>query len=241
MSDPQYRTNERTNVWQGAAAAVDAGLRAYMLRVYNLMALAVGVTGIAAYYIASSPALLSAVWNAKWILFIALLGMGFLAPKLILTKSKNAAHITFWSYAILWGMLIAPMISVSLQANVARAFFITSSIFAALSFYGYTTKRDLAPLGKFLFMASIGLIVALLVNMFLLKSGAFDLFISFAVVLIFSIMTAYETQAIKDSYDPNDSSSTANSKAIFGAFILYGSFITIFIYVLHILSMFSSR
>ena len=236
MSDPQYQSN----VWQGAAAKVDAGLRAYMLRVYNLMALAVGVTGLAAYYVASNPALLNAVWGAKWILFIALLGLGWFAPKIILTKSSSAAHMTFWSYATLWGLLIAPMIAVSLQANVARAFFITSSVFAALSFYGYTTKRDLAPLGKFLFMASIGLLVALLVNLFLLKSGTFDLLLSFGIVLVFSIMTAYETQKVKDSYDPSDSSGATKSKAIFGAFILYGSFITLFIWILHILNIFSS-
>ena len=236
MSDPQYQSN----VWQGAAAKVDAGLRAYMLRVYNLMALAVGVTGLAAYYVASSPTLLNAVWNAKWVFFIAVLGLGWFAPKLILTKSNKAAHLTFWSYAALWGLLIAPMIAFSLQANVARAFFITSSVFAALSFYGYITKRDLAPLGKFLFMATIGLLVAVLVNVFLLKSGSFDLWLSFGIVLVFSIMTAYQTQQVKDSYDPDDSSGVTKSKAIFGAFILYGTFITLFIWILHILNIFSS-
>ena len=236
MSDPQTRSN----VWRGAAASVDAGLRAYMLSVYNLMALAIGFTGVVCYYVASNEVLMRAIFGTplKWVVFAGVLGLGWMAPGLILKKSLATAHIVFWSYAALLALLITPMIYVSTQADVARAFFITSAIFASLSFYGYTTKRDLAPWGKFLFMASLGLFLAIIVNVFFIKSSPLDLFLSIGMVLIVSAMTAYQTQTVKDSYDPSDSPKVARAKAILGALGLYATFVTIFFYVLRILSFF---
>ncbi len=233
MSDPQTRQN----VWQGTAASVDAGLRAYMLSVYNLMALAIGFTGVVCYYVASNEALMFAIFGSalKWVVFIGVLGLGWMAPKLILTKSLGTAHLVFWSYAAGLALLITPLIYASTNADVARAFFITSTIFASLSFYGYTTKRDLAPWGKFLFMASIGLFLAILVNVFFIKSTPIDLFLSVGMVLIVSAMTAYQTQMVKDTYDPSDSPKVSRAKAILGALGLYATFVTIFFYVLRII------
>ncbi len=214
---------------------IDEGLRQYMLRVYNLMSLAIGLTGLVAYFVASSPALLQLVAHGplKWVLFLTILGLGFMAPKLILGGSSQTAQLAFWVYAIAWGALIAPMIYAYTGASIARAFFITAATFAGMSFYGYTTKRDLAPMGRFLVMAVIGIFVALIINLFLQSSG-FDLLLSLIVVLVFSAMTAYETQQIKESYYAGDHASTQNSKAIFGAFLLYGSFVTLFIWILHL-------
>ncbi len=233
MPEPQTRSN----VWQSTAASVDAGLRAYMLSVYNLMALAVGFTGVVCYYVASNEALLFAVAGSPmiWVVFIGTLGLGWMAPKLILTKSLSTAHLVFWSYAAMLALLISPMIYVNTQADVARAFFITSGIFASLSFYGYTTKRDLAPWGKFLFMAVIGLFLVLIVNAFFIKSTPLDLLLSVGMVLVMSAMTAYKTQMVKDSYDPSDNPKAARAKAILGALLLYSAFVTIFIYVLRIM------
>ena len=214
---------------------IDEGLRQYMLRVYNLMAMAIGVTGLVAYFVAANPALMQtiALGPMKWVLFIVIIGLGFMAPRLILGGSSGTAQVAFWAYAICWGALIAPMIYAYTGASVARAFFITSATFAGMSFYGYTTKRDLAPMGRFLAMAVIGIFVAMIVNFFFQSSG-FQILLSIGVVLVFSAMTAYETQQIKESYYAGDSAGTQNAKAIFGAFILYGTFVTLFIHILHL-------
>ena len=214
---------------------IDEGLRQYMLRVYNLMAMGIGVTGLVAYFIASNPVLMQniALGPMKWVLFAVILGLGFMAPRLILGGSPATAQAAFWIYAIAWGALIAPMLFAYTGASVARAFFITSATFAGMSFYGYTTKRDLAPMGRFLAMATIGILVAIVANIFI-KSSGFDFLLSIVVVLVFAGMTAYETQQIKESYYSGDSATSQNAKAIFGAFLLYGSFVTLFIWILHL-------
>ena len=113
-------------------------------------------------------------------------------------------------------------------------FFITTAAFAGLSLYGYTTKRDLAPMGAFLVMATIGILVALLVNVFFLQSAMFHLVLSIIVVLVFAAMTAYDTQSIKNMYYGGDSEGVVTRKAIFGALKLYGDFVVMFIYLLQI-------
>ena len=194
---------------------IDEGLRKYMLRVYNLMALGVGVTGVVALFVASNPALLYAIAQGplKWILFIAILGLGFMAPKLILGGSSTTAYAAFWIYAAAWGALIAPMVFAYTGESIARAFFISAATFAGMSFYGYTTKRDLSPMGRFLAMATIGILIAVVANFFIQSSG-FDFILSLIIVLVFSALTAYETQQIKESYYAGDNHATQNSKAI---------------------------
>ena len=242
--DPRYRTA----TVEGRAidrAQVDEGLRSYMLRVYNYMALGVGVTGLVTMFMANNPQLMQTVAGGVgfWLLFIGILGLGFMAPRLMMTKSIGVAHLCYWTYAVLWGALIAPMIYVFLaqgtsgQMDVARAFFITAGMFAGMSLYGYTTKRDLSPMGRFLMMATIGILIAVLVNAFLIQSAGFHFILSFIVVLVFAALTAFETQAIKESYYAGDTGDVMTRKAIFGAFILYGSFVTMFIWVLNIIGM----
>lgn len=238
VSDPKFTlsTQAATAAHAGADADIDVGLRNYMLKVYNYMALGVALTGILAMLVASdvNAMYVVAAGPLKFILFFGILGLGWVAPRLILSGSSVSAQACFWGYAALWGLLMAPMFYMYTQESIARVFFITSAAFAGLSLYGYTTKRDLAPMGKFLMMSTIGILVALLVNMFIFESSGLQLILSIVVVLVFAGLTAYETQAIKNSYLEADGTEVTERKAIFGAFLLYGSFVTMFIWLLHL-------
>lgn len=222
---------------------IDEGLRAYMLKVYNLMALGVAVTAIVTLFTASNPALMSAIalGPMKWVLFAGVLGLGFFAPRAIFSGSMTMAHAAYWAYAVMWGLLISPMIALYMHIDggkmVGQAFFITAATFGAMSLYGYTTKKDLSGFGTFFFMASIGLIIAIVVNAIFIQSGLMSLITSGIVVLVFSGVTAYETQMIKEMYASRDGQEGTSRKAIFGAFALYGSFVTLFIHILNILGM----
>lgn len=221
---------------QATYAEVDVGLRKYMLGVYNYMALGVAFTGIIALAVAMNPAIMQAVALGpfKWVLFGGIILTGFVAPRVITTGNMALAHGMFWIYAAAWGALLAPMFWIYTEASMVRVFFITAGAFAGLSLYGYTTKRDLAPIGAFLAMATIGILIALLVNMFLLQSSGFHLILSIVVVLVFAGLTAYETQMIKNWYAETDSGEMQKRKSIFGAFLLYGSFVTLFIWLLQL-------
>ncbi len=238
MNEPRSQFG-RPTATTASGAAVDQGLRQYMLGVYNYMALAVAATGVVSLLIAGNPALVMQIAGTpiKWVLFAGILGMGFFAPRVIFSGSPVAAHGMFWIYAALWGALIAPMLYSFQQADAAReiyrAFFITASVFGGMSLFGYTTKKDLSGWGSFLFMATLGLLVAIIVNALIFQSGLGSLITSSLVVLVFSAVTAYETQMIKNLYREGEAS---NSRAaIFGAFALYGSFVTLFIHILNIL------
>jgi len=238
MNDPHRQfggaaASSRTGV------AIDEGLRQYMLGVYNYMALAVAGTGLLSMMMASNDALMYQIMTTplKWVGFAGILGLGWFAPKIMMNGSKVAAHGMFWGYAALWGVMIAPMLYMFQQAGAAqdiyRAFFITSSVFGAVSLYGYTTKRDLSGWASFLMMATVGLLIAIIVNAIIFKSGMMSLLTSSAVVLVFSAVTAYETQAIKSWY--REGSAMNERASIFGAFMLYGSFVTLFVHILNIL------
>ncbi|WOI53066.1 Bax inhibitor-1/YccA family protein [Parvularcula sp. LCG005] len=229
----------RRNSTTDAGAVIDAGLREYMLGVYNYMAMGIAATALVAMFFVTNPAALEFAMGLRFIPFIALLAIGFFAPKMIFNGSPAMAHGVYWVYVALWGVLIGPMVAAYVGAGMAtevyKAFFITSTIFAAMSLYGYTTKKDLAPMGKFLFMASVGLLVAIVVNVFL-GSPLMSFITSGLVVLVFSAMTAYETQMIKNLYVAG--AGEQNKRAsIFGAFALYGTFVTLFIHILNLLGM----
>jgi hypothetical protein len=224
---------------QAEAAGVDVGLRSYMLRIYNYMSLGVAFTGALAMIVAMNPAMVQAISGGLiWVLFIGILGLGFFAPRLMMTKSVGVAQACFWAYAGLWGALLGPMFYVYAQSDpmiLVRAFLITAATFAGMSLLGYTTKKDMSGWGSFFFMATIGVLIAMLVNVFFIQSTMFELVLSIGVVLLFSAMTAYETQQIKNMYSAGDLGEVQSRKAIFGAFILYGSFVTMFIWILNIL------
>lgn len=235
--DPRTATVQGRTV--DRATDIDAGLRAYMLRVYNYMALGVAGTGGLVLFIAGSPELLQQVYAVKWLLFFGILGMGWFSPKILTMQSTVAAQAYFWVYCALWGLMIAPFVASFLgtqqgMMDVARAFFITSGMFAGASLYGYTTKRDLSVFGRFFMMATIGLIIAMLVNYFFVQSTMFSFGISALVVLVFAGITAWETQGIKQMY--YDAPGEVITKmAVFGALQLYGSFVVMFVHILSLI------
>jgi hypothetical protein len=221
---------------QAEAAAVDVGLRAYMLRVYNYMCVALALTGAVAFYVSTNETLLYAIYGTPlmWVVFLAPLGMVFFLSARINRMSAAAAQTTFWIFAALVGLSLASIFIVYTGASVTRVFFITAGAFAGLSLVGYTTKRDLSGMRTFLFMGVIGLIIAMVVNMFLASSGL-QLLISVAGVLIFAGLTAYDTQQIKLMYYEADSGEVATKKSIMGALKLYLDFLNMFIFLMHIL------
>lgn len=246
--------NEKSvRVGSAPAYAVDAGLRAYMLQVYNYMALGVALTGFAALLTAnlattSEPnafrvatdlyltPLGQALYTSplQWVVMLAPLAFVFFLGFKVRTMSVSAAQIAFWSFAAIMGISISSILLVYTGASVARVFFISAAAFGALSLWGYTTKKDLSGWGSFLFIGVIGLILASLVNLFWPAPG-----LSFAIsiigVLIFAGLTAYDTQRIKEMYDPAMDGSVAAKTAIMGALALYLDFINMFLFLLRLM------
>ncbi|MBI1365659.1 MAG: BAX inhibitor (BI)-1/YccA family protein [Alphaproteobacteria bacterium] len=220
-------------------AVIDEGLRRYMLGVYNYMALAVAVTGLVSFAVASNPAIVAAIASGPllWVVFFAVLGIGLFAPRVIFSGSKTAAQGLFWLYAVAWGVLIAPMLYAfriaGAEIDIYRAFFITAAVFGSLSLFGYTTKRDLSGMSGFLVMATVGLLIAIIGNAIFFHSTMASLVTSCLVVLVFSGVTAWETQMVKSMYVEGGAMNERAS--IFGAFALYGAFVTLFVHILNIL------
>ncbi len=216
-------------------AVIDEGLRAYMLRVYNYMASGLALTGIVAFMVANTPFLMNAIFGTPllWVVMLAPLGLVFFMSARIQSMSAGAAQATFWVFAVLMGMSLASIFIVYTGASIARVFFITASVFGAMSIYGYTTKRDLTGWGSFLFMGLIGIIIASIVNWFL-ASSALDFAISVIGVLVFVGLTAYDTQNIKSMYVASDGTAVVTKKAIMGALRLYLDFINLFLMLLRL-------
>ncbi len=236
-------------------AAIDEGLRAYMLKVYNLMALGLVITGVAAVGMimlttTNDPAaavatlgngkmltaLGAAVYGSplRWVIMLAPLALVFFLSFRVHTMSVSAAQTTFWVYAALVGISLSSIFLIFTSQSIVQTFFVTAAAFGALSLYGYTTKRDLTAMGSFLIMGVFGLIIAMLVNIFL-QSSALQFAISAIGVLIFSGLTAYDTQKIKEMYWEGDDVLVAGRKAIMGALTLYLDFINLFTFLLQFL------
>jgi FtsH-binding integral membrane protein len=237
----------RSSVIQGrtvADAAIDEGLRSYMLRVYNYMTTGLALTGIVAYLVSSTPALLQ--------LFYAQNSLGQVQPTIlayvamfsplafvlvlsfgIQRMRASTAQLVFWLFAGVMGLSMSHIFLTFTGASIARVFFISAATFAAMSLYGYTTKRDLSGLGSFLMMGLVGVILASIVNM-LIGSTVMQFAISVIGVLVFVGLTAYDTQKIKEMYNELDGSEVAGKKAIMGALRLYLDFINMFMLLLHL-------
>ncbi len=235
--DPRTATVQGRTV--DRAADIDAGLRSYMLRVYNYMALGVAGTGALVLFIASSQELLQLTFGIRWFLFFGILGMGWFSTKILTMQSTVAAQAYYWVYCALWGAMITPFVAQFLgtqqgMMDVARAFFITAGMFGGASLFGYTTKRDLSAFGRFFVLATIGLLIAMLVNVFFVQSTMMSFGISALVVLVFAGITAWETQDIKEMYyeAPGE---VITRMAVFGALRLYGSFIVMFVHILNLI------
>ncbi len=235
-------------------ASIDEGLRSYMLRVYNYMAIGLALTGIAALAFAvmattADPSAAAAQMpNGKmltefgvtlytsplrWLVMLAPLGLVFFLSFRIHTMSVSAAQATFWTYAVLVGVSLSSIFIIYTPESVTQVFFITAASFLGLSLFGYTTKKDLTGWGSFLFMGLIGIVLASVVNIFL-GSSMLQFVISVIGVLVFAGLTAYDTQQIKSMYDINDDGTAAGRKSIMGALRLYLDFINLFIMLLQL-------
>ena len=243
MAEPRNYQVRGHQVGTQAGAAIDEGLRSYMLRVYNLMAMALAITGVAAYATftaAVSDGQLTAfgqwlfVSPLKWVVFLAPLALVFFLSFRIASMSVAAAQTTFWIYSGLVGLSLGSIFLVFTSQSIVQTFFITAAAFGALSLWGYTTKRDLSAWGSFLFMGLIGVIIGIVVNIFL-ASSALQFAISAAGVLIFAGLTAYDTQQIKEMYYEGDGEAVAGRKAIMGALRLYLDFLNLFLFLLQFL------
>ncbi|MBY4608859.1 Bax inhibitor-1/YccA family protein [Rhizobium sp. 9T] len=219
---------------------IDQGLRTYMLKVYNLMALGLAITGVAAYLsfqFAFANGEITAFGQAiylsplKWVVILAPLALVFFLSFRIHSMTVSAAQTTFAIYAALVGLSLSSIFLIYTGQSVVQTFFVTAASFGALSLYGYTTKRDLSAIGSFLIMGLFGLIIASLVNVFL-ASSAMQFAISVIGVLIFAGLTAYDTQRIKELYYEADDVAVAGRKAIMGALTLYLDFINLFMFLL---------
>ena len=218
-----------------AQVGIDVGLRDYMLRVYNYMASGLGLTGIVAYVAAYSGFYASIAHTPLiWLVILAPLGLVMLMTYGAQRMQASTMQLVFWLYSGLMGLSLAMVFLVFTGESVARVFFITAGTFAATSLYGYTTRRDLSQFGSFLFMGLIGIIIASLVNMFI-GSTALQFAISVIGVLVFTGLTAYDTQQIKEMYYEGDGSEIAGKKAIMGALRLYLDFINLFMMLMQLL------
>lgn len=229
---------------QTRAVEMDAGLRAYMLKIYNYMASGLALTGIIALFTANSEAMLSMLYHVNENGQVGPSGLGWLvmfAPLafiLVLNFGLNRLSVPalqgiFWAFAAVMGLSLSSIFLTFTGESIARTFFITAGTFGAMSLYGYTTKRDLSGMGSFLMMGLIGLILASVVNIFL-HSTALQFAVSALGVLIFVGLTAYDTQRLKAMYYQVSGYGDAMAKAtIMGAVSLYLDFINLFMYLLH--------
>ena len=232
--------------------AIDEGLRAHMLRVYNYMLMGLALTGVFALgtfnlsfsdaptaYALGNGLYLTDIGYAlfgsplRWVIMLAPLGMVFFLSFRVQKMSVSAAQMTFWAFAALLGVSLSSIFAVYTATSITQVFFISAATFGAMSLWGYTTKRDLTQMSSFLMMGLIGVIIAMVVNIFL-ASSALAFAISVIGVLIFVGLTAYDTQKIKEMYSVSDDGTVAGRKAIMGALALYLDFINIFLFLLQL-------
>jgi uncharacterized protein len=246
--DRNYAT-ARTG-YRADQVAIDAGLRAYMIRVYNYMAAGVALTGLVAWftYSAAGGDAIQIVGNQitgltpfghavfgplMWVFFLAPLGLVFILSFGINRLQPGTALMLFFVYAGLLGLSLASIFLAFTGHSITQVFFISAATFGAMSLWGYTTKRDLTGVGSFMFMGLIGIVIASLVNIFLRSTGL-DWAISVIGVVVFVGLTAYDTQAIKDMYNPMDDGTVGGRKAVMGALRLYLDFINLFLMLLRL-------
>lgn len=212
-----------------SAALFDEGLRKHMLRVYNYMGLGLVITGIVAFVVSQTPALYVPIFSTplKWVVMLAPLAFVFFFSFRIHAMSAATAQMAFWAFAAVMGLSLASVFLVFTGTSIARTFFITATMFGAMSLYGYTTKRDLSQFGSFLMMGLIGVVIASIVNIFL-GSSALQFAISVIGVVVFVGLTAWDTQNIKEQYAENYDQESQQKLAVFGALSLYLNFVNLF-------------
>jgi hypothetical protein len=253
MSDHNTNPATRYGATARTQVAIDEGLRAYMLRVYNYMALGLAITGAAALAtfklaITNDPSSMVAriggqginafgamIYQSplKWVVIFAPLAFVLILSFGIQKLSVATAQLLFWVYAATVGLSLSVIFLVYTGQSIVQVFFVTAASFGALSLYGYTTKRNLSAMGAFLIMGLFGIIIASIVNIFI-GSSMMQWIISVIGVFIFAGLTVYDTQRIKEMYLEADDSETAGRKAVMGALALYLDFINLFMMLLQL-------
>jgi FtsH-binding integral membrane protein len=224
-----YESSKRTHY--------DWGLREYLLKVYQYMALALALTAVISMGTASSPQFINLIHGTplKWVITFAPLGMAFYMGRRLMSMSVTGAQTCLMIFATLMGLSLSSILMMYTGESIARVFFITAGTFGAMSIYGYSTKRDLTSMGSFLMMGVIGLLIASVVNIFM-QSGAMQFIISIIGVVVFTLLTAYDSQKIKAMYYQAQSNAEMTQKlAVYGSLTLYMDFINIFIFLLQLL------
>lgn len=217
-------------------AAVDAGLRSYMLSVYNYMASGVLLTGIVAMLAYQSGFTASMIGSPlMWVVALAPLAFVMVLSFGINKLSTPSAQAIFWVFAAVMGLSMSTIFIRFTGVSIAQTFFATAAAFLGLSLYGYTTKKDLSGFGTFLIMGVIGILVAMLLNAFIFQSGAMAMAISVVGVLIFAGLTAYDTQKIKSTYYYVQGTDFVGKAVIMGALTLYLDFVNMFTFLLNLL------
>ena len=215
----------------------DPAFKNYIAKVYKHMSIALIVSGLVSFFLSQSPSLMQAIFGTslKWLAIFAPLALVLFTSFKFHSLTSSQIRTFFYVYAGAIGVTASLMFLTYTTQSIAKIFFITSSIFALMSLYGYTTKKDLTSFGSFLIMALIGLIIACLVNIFLKNSG-FQLIISVIAVFIFIGLIAYDTQKIKENYFQfaHSDSEQVNKIALWGALNLYMDFINLFVHLLHL-------
>jgi FtsH-binding integral membrane protein len=216
-------------------AAIDAGLRQFMISVYNYMASGLALTGVVAYGAAETGLYASLIDTPMlfWGVTLAPLALVLLLSFRIEKMSLGAAKTAFWAYAALVGLSLSGIFFVYTGTSIARTFFITAATFLAMSLFGYTTRADLARTASFLLMGLVGILIASIVNLFL-ASSIVQLAISVVGVIVFVGLAAYDTQRMKEIYLNSDSPAIAGKKAIMGALALYLDFLNLFILLMQL-------
>lgn len=224
-----YESSKRTHY--------DWGLRECLLKVYQYMALALALTAVISMGAASSPQFINLIHGTplKWVITFAPLGMAFYMGSRLMSMSVTGAQTCLMIFATLMGLSLSSILMMYTGESIARVFFITAGTFGAMSIYGYSTKRDLTSMGSFLIMGVIGLLIASVVNIFM-QSGAMQFIISVIGVVVFTLLTAYDSQKIKAMYYQAQSNAEITQKlAVYGSLTLYMDFINIFIFLLQLL------
>ena len=235
--NPRFRTVVRTGAT--VREGIDEGLRAFMLGIYNNMALGLAITAIASlatnYLATTNPAVAQALYGSplKWVVMLAPLAFVFFLSARINKMQPATARLVFFAFAAVMGVSISWIFLVYTSASITQTFFVTSAAFAGLSLWGYTTKKDISAWGSFLRMGVIGLILVMVVNLFL-QSPALQFAVSGLGVLIFAGLTAYDTQNLKNTYDFVAGDATAAGRvSVIGALRLYLDFLNLFMFLLH--------
>ena len=231
-SDPRMTAGAAAASVGTQDVAFDAGLRKYMLSVYNYMALGVLLTGIVALLFASSGLAEQVLRTPlRWVLMLAPLGFVMAISFGINKMQESTIKMLFWAFAVVMGLSLSSIFLVYTGTSIATTFFATAAAFAGLSLFGYTTKKDLSALGTFLIMGVVGLFVAMIINIFL-RSPGLTMAISFIGVQLFAGLTAYDTQKIKSMYAYVAGTDMMGKTVIMGALTLYLDFINMFTFLL---------